>query len=75
MSTAQSNNASSGELPDRQASSAKSGNLHIQMLERGGDDLSNDGSKWLNALYVCFTFFVLYLNMLNIFASKKYKKI
>ena len=46
-------NGSSGELPDRQASSMKSGNLHIQMLERGGDELKSDMNTCLNLCLVC----------------------
>lgn len=45
-------NGSSGELPDRQGSSMKSGNLHIQMLERGGDELKSDMNTCLNICLV-----------------------
>mmetsp|Transcript_18435 Transcript_18435/g.29250 ORF Transcript_18435/g.29250 Transcript_18435/m.29250 type:complete len:141 (-) Transcript_18435:637-1059(-) len=57
MATKGSNNASSGELPERTGSTVSSkANLHIQMLERGEDELKRDetcGTKALN-LFLCF---------------------
>eukprot|EP01084_Bolivina_argentea_P132488 233806_1 len=50
MSTKSEGNGSSGDLPGRQSSKVK---LDIQMLKRGGDDLSNKGNMWFN-LFLCF---------------------
>jgi len=44
------NNSGKGDFPDSQSSSKK---LHIQMLERGGNEMQSDMNKCLN-LFLCF---------------------
>mmetsp|Transcript_10197 Transcript_10197/g.9208 ORF Transcript_10197/g.9208 Transcript_10197/m.9208 type:complete len:137 (-) Transcript_10197:289-699(-) len=60
MSTKNSGGNSSGELPDRQGSSMKSGNLHIQMLERGGDEMTSDMNSCLNLCLCAIALLILY---------------
>jgi hypothetical protein len=57
MATKGSSNNSSGELPERTGSTVGSkANLHIQMLERGDDELKRDETRCQKALnlFLCF---------------------
>ena len=54
MATKSNDGGSSGELPDRTgATGGSSKNLHIQMLQRGGDELASDMNPFLNLFLVC----------------------